>query len=248
MSSTACLLSKSDVDWWGRAASRPRLQKRFPNAHPLSSPDPLRGGAKIHSPCRRQRKRFPNARPPSSSDPLAGGGSEKTQSLPEATKTVSERPSPLRSPVGTWSHVPNHARPHSNSNVSRGGGAFPPPQRHWKRFPMSQPGGGAFPPSPIHGHGLLSIPPPAETLETVSDVYRGLPPPATFELGWGRALLGTWLHLPTGLRRGGGRLETVLMSRLWSIVIYPCAHRHWIWRRDGRSETVFVGSAKRHAR
>ena len=92
MSSTACLLSKSDVDWWGRAASRPRLQKRFPNAHPLSSPDPLRGGrkytapaggnengfrtpvppplqihwlgggAKRHSPCRRRRKRFPNAR------------------------------------------------------------------------------------------------------------------------------------------------------------------------------------------
>ena len=251
MSSTACLLSKSDVDWWGRAASRPRLQKRFPNAHPLSSPDPLKGGG------------------------------ENTQPLQEATKTVSERPSPLlfrstgwggerkdtvpaggdengfRTPVsspqprGDMEPCPQPCPSPLQFKCLKGGGSFPPPQRHWKRFPMSQPGGGAFPPSPIHGHGLLSIPPPAATLETVSDVYRGgetSPPPATFELGWGRALLGTWLHLPTGLRRGGGRLETVLMSRLWSIVIYPCAHRHWIWRRDGRSETVFVGSAKRHAR
>ena len=53
---------------------------------------------------------------------------------------------------------------------------------------------------------------------------------------------------PQGCEEEAGVWKPFSISRLWSIVIYPCAHRHWIWRRDGRSETVFVGSAKRHAR
>ena len=145
MSSTACLLSKSDVDWWGRAASRPRLQKRFPNAHPLSSPDPLRGGGENTQPLQEATKTVSERPSPLLFRSTGWGGGEKTQSLPEATKTVSERPSPLRSPVGTWSHVPNHARPHSNSNVSRGG-AFPPPSDIGNGFRCLSQGGELSPP------------------------------------------------------------------------------------------------------
>ena len=64
----------------------------------------------------------------------------------------------------------------------RGGESSPPWLRHRKPFPMSLGGGKA--------------PPPLET----------------FELEWGRAWLGTWLHVPTGLRRGDGRSETVFVA------------------------------------
>ena len=126
MSSTACLLSKSDVDWWGRAASRPRLQKRFPNAHPLSSPDPLRGGG------------------------------ENTQPLQEATKTVSERPSPLLFRSTGWGGERKDTVPAGgDENGFRTPVSSPQPRGDMEPCPQPCPsplqfkclkGGGAFPP------------------------------------------------------------------------------------------------------
>ena len=252
MSSTACLLSKSDVDWWGRAASRPRLRKRFPNACLLSSPDPLRGGAKYTAPAGGNENGFRTPVPLSLQIHWLGGGGRK-DTVPAGGDENGFRP-PVSSPQprGDMEPCPQPCPSPLQFKCLKGGGSFPPPPATLETVSDVSARGGALPPSPIHGHGLLSIPPLAATLETVSDVSRGggkLPPPLR-HLNWGGDG-HCWGHgsiSPQGCEEEAGVWKPFSISRLWSIVIYPCAHRHWIWRRDGRSETVFVGSAKRHAR